>query len=30
VPERIGRLLTLVQFLIGYGKDFAATLRQRF
>ena len=29
MPERIGRLLTLVQFLIGYGKDFAATLRQQ-
>jgi len=29
VPERIGRLLTLVQFLIGYGADFAATLRQQ-
>jgi len=28
VPERIGRLLTLVQFLIGYGKECAATLRQ--
>ena len=29
MPERIGRLLTLVQFLIGYGKDLAATLRQQ-
>ena len=28
MPERIGRLLTLVQFLIGYGKECAATLRQ--
>ena len=29
MPERIGRLLTLVQFLIGYGKECAATLRQQ-
>lgn len=29
MPERIGRLLTLVQVLIGYGKDFAAALRQQ-
>ena len=29
VPERIGRLLTLVQFLIGYGKECAASLRQQ-
>ena len=29
MPERIGRLLTLVQFLIGYGKQCAATLRQQ-
>ena len=29
MPERIGRLLTLVQFLIGYGRECAATLRQQ-
>ena len=29
VPERIGRLLLLLQMLVGYGKDFAATLRQQ-
>ena len=29
VPQRIGRLLLLIQMLIGYGKDFAATLRQQ-
>ena len=29
MPERIGRLLTLVQFLIGYGKDLAVSLRQQ-
>ena len=29
VPERIGRLLLLLQVLIGYGQDFAATLRQQ-
>ena len=29
MPERIGRLLTLVQFLIGFGRDCAASLRQQ-
>ncbi|HET8995210.1 MAG TPA: hypothetical protein VFN42_00945 [Acetobacteraceae bacterium] len=29
MPERIGRLLILVQLLIGYGKTFAGILRQQ-
>lgn len=29
VPRRIGRILLLIQMLVGYGKDFAAGLRQQ-
>ena len=29
VPRHVGRILLLIQMLVGYGKDFAATLRQQ-
>ena len=29
VPRHIGRILLLIQMLVGYGRDFTATLRQQ-